>query len=70
MLGRLVRRSYVARNDNDRYELALKLFGLAHLHRPIRRLVAQAAPLMRDLAKYRLQFDEAPSETWACARST
>ena len=36
------------RNASDRYELTLKLFGLAHLHRPIRRLVSQAAPLMRD----------------------
>jgi DNA-binding IclR family transcriptional regulator len=50
MLERLVRRGYVSRNDSDRYELTLKLFGLAHLHRPIRRLVSQAAPLMRELA--------------------
>ena len=50
MLDRLVRRGYVVRNDAERFELTLKLFGLAHLHRPIRRLVAQATPLMRDLA--------------------
>src|SRR5271155_1299974 len=50
MLDRLVRRGYVVRNDADRFELTLKLFGLAHLHRPIRRLVAQATPLMRALA--------------------
>jgi DNA-binding IclR family transcriptional regulator len=50
MLDRLVRRGYVHRNEADRYELTLKLFGLAHLHRPIRRLVAQATPLMRELA--------------------
>ena len=50
MLDRLVRRGYVARNEAERFELTLKLFGLAHLHRPIRRLVAQATPLMRDLA--------------------
>ncbi len=50
MLDRLVRRGYVLRNEADRYELTLKLFGLAHLHRPIRRLVAQATPLMRELA--------------------
>jgi DNA-binding IclR family transcriptional regulator len=50
MLDRLVRRGYVVRNEADRFELTLKLFGLAHLHRPIRRLVAQATPLMRELA--------------------
>jgi DNA-binding IclR family transcriptional regulator len=55
MLERLVRRGYVARNASDRYELTLKLFGLAHLHRPIRRLVSQAAPLMRSLASRALQ---------------
>ena len=51
MLDRLVRRGYVRRNEADRYELTLKLFGLAHLHRPIRRLVSQATPLMRELAQ-------------------
>src|SRR5450755_2636417 len=50
MLDRLVRRGYVLRNESERFELTLKLFGLAHLHRPVRRLVAQASPLMRDLA--------------------
>ena len=55
MLERLVRRGYVARNASDRYELTLKLFGLAHFHRPIRRLVAQATPLMRVLAVHAMQ---------------
>jgi DNA-binding IclR family transcriptional regulator len=55
MLERLVRRGYVARNASDRYELTLKLFGLAHYHRPIRRLVSQATPLMRDLAARTMQ---------------
>jgi len=55
MLERLVRRGYVARTASDRYELTLKLFGLAHYHRPVRRLVAQATPLMRDLAARTLQ---------------
>src|ERR1700677_1449871 len=50
MLERLVRRGYVFRNASDRYELTLKLFGLAHFHRPIRRLVSQATPLMSALA--------------------
>jgi DNA-binding IclR family transcriptional regulator len=55
MLERLVRRGYVFRNASDRYELTLKLFGLAHFHRPIRRLVSQATPLMRGLAGRTMQ---------------
>lgn len=55
MLERLVRRGYVARNASDRYELTLKLFGLAHFHRPIRRLVSQATPMMRTLAARSMQ---------------
>ena len=47
MLDRLVRRGYVARTAAERYELSLKLFALAHQHRPLRRLVAQATPVMR-----------------------
>lgn len=55
MLERLVRRGYVARSASDRYELTLKLFGLAHFHRPIRRLVSLATPLMRALAARSMQ---------------
>ena len=55
MLERLVRRGYVSRNASDRYELTLKLFGLAHFHRPIRRLVSQATPLMSALAARTMQ---------------
>ncbi len=55
MLERLVRRGYVSRNASDRYELTLKLFGLAHFHRPIRRLVSQATPIMRALAARTMQ---------------
>jgi DNA-binding IclR family transcriptional regulator len=55
MLERLVRRGYVFRNASDRYELSLKLFGLAHFHRPIRRLVSQATPLMSALAVRTMQ---------------
>lgn len=51
MLDRLVRRGYVTRNDGDRYALTLKLFGLAQLHQPVRRLVSYATPLMRELAE-------------------
>lgn len=50
MLDRLVRRGYVTRPDGDRYSLTLKLFGLAQLHPPVRRLVSYATPLMRELA--------------------
>jgi DNA-binding IclR family transcriptional regulator len=55
MLERLVRRGYVARNASDRYELTLKLFGLAHFHRPIRRLVSQATPMMHAFTTRSLQ---------------
>jgi DNA-binding IclR family transcriptional regulator len=55
MLDRLVRRGYVARNEGDRYELTLKLFGLAHLHAPVRRLAALTARPMRELAQASLQ---------------
>src|ERR1700722_14916478 len=55
MLERLVRRGYVSRSASDRYELTLKLFGLAHFHRPIRRLVSQATPMMRALAARSMQ---------------
>ena len=55
MLDRLVRRGYVMRSETDRYELTLKLFGLAHLHRPIRHLVAQTTPALRDFANRAFQ---------------
>src|SRR6185369_4928114 len=47
MLDRLVRRGYVTRSDGDRFSLTLKLFGLAQLHAPTRRLASFAMPLMR-----------------------
>ncbi|SLN62678.1 IclR family transcriptional regulator [Roseisalinus antarcticus] len=50
MLDRLARRGYVARVDGDRYALTLKLFGLAQMHAPPRRLASLVTPLMRDLA--------------------
>lgn len=50
MLDRLTRRGYLARRD-DRYELTLKLFTLAHLQPPTRRLVTTATPVMRRLAR-------------------
>lgn len=50
MLDRLVRRGYVERQDGDRFFLTLKMFGLAHFHAPLRRLVSFAAPVMRDFS--------------------
>jgi DNA-binding IclR family transcriptional regulator len=50
MLDRLVKRGYVVRQDGDRYALTLKLFGLAHFHAPIRRLVSFATPIMREFS--------------------
>lgn len=51
MLDRLVRRGYVARLEGDRYLLTLKLFGLAQMHAPTRRLASFATPLMRKLGE-------------------
>jgi DNA-binding IclR family transcriptional regulator len=50
MLDTLVRRGYVERIDGDLHALTLKMFGLAQLHAPTRRLVNFASPLMRQLA--------------------
>ncbi|MEW9806481.1 IclR family transcriptional regulator [Mesorhizobium marinum] len=58
MLDRLVRRGYVTRLEGDRYSLTLKLFGLAQLHAPVRRLVSYATPLMRELAEKSLQANQ------------
>ncbi|WP_274424705.1 IclR family transcriptional regulator [Chelativorans sp. YIM 93263] len=58
MLDRLVRRGYVTRTDSDRYSLSLKLFGLAQMHAPIRRIVSYATPLMRELAENSLQANQ------------
>lgn len=58
MLDRLVRRGYVTRLEGDRYSLTLKLFGLAQLHAPVRRLVSYATPLMRELAERSYQANQ------------
>ena len=51
MLERLVARGYVTRVEGgDRYALTMKLFQLATRHPPLRRLVAQAQPLMDEFA--------------------
>ncbi|VAW20433.1 Transcriptional regulator, IclR family [hydrothermal vent metagenome] len=51
MLDRLVRRNYVRRTEQERYELTLKLFELAHQSPFIRRLVSHATPLVRHFAR-------------------
>src|SRR3569623_1586456 len=51
MLDRLVRRDYIRRTTSDRYVLTLKLFELAHLTPPIRRLVSHATPVLRRFAR-------------------
>jgi DNA-binding IclR family transcriptional regulator len=58
MLDRLVRRGYVTRLEGDRFALTLKLFGLAQLHAPVRRLVSYATPLMRELAEQSYQANQ------------
>ncbi|MCB1445686.1 MAG: IclR family transcriptional regulator [Rhizobiaceae bacterium] len=58
MLDRLVKRGYVTRLDGDRYSLTLKLFGLAQLHAPVRRLASYATPLMRELAETTKQANQ------------
>ena len=50
MLDRLVRRDYVRRTPEDRYEITLKLFELAHARPPLHRMVSQAMPLLRHFA--------------------
>lgn len=52
MLERLVARGYVCRLDGgDRYALTMKLFLLGTGHPPVRRLTAQAQPMMDDFAR-------------------
>jgi len=58
MLDRLVKRGYVTRIDGDRFSLTLKLFGLAQLHAPVRRLVSFAVPVMRELAEASRQANQ------------
>jgi DNA-binding IclR family transcriptional regulator len=58
MLDRLLKRGYVTRIDGDRFSLTLKLFGLAQLHAPVRRLVSFAVPLMRELAETSRQANQ------------
>ena len=58
MLDTLVKRGYVTKLEGDRYSLTLKLFGLAQLHAPVRRLASYATPLMRELAEATRQANQ------------
>lgn len=52
MLMCLESRGYIARSDADeRYSLTLHLFKLAYQHPPIERLITEASPIMRDVAR-------------------
>lgn len=50
MLSCLVRREYVA-NYQDKFSITTKLFRLAQIHPPTRRLIAEAMPIMQELAQ-------------------
>jgi DNA-binding IclR family transcriptional regulator len=52
MLVCLDERGYICQVDADeRYQLTLKFFELAHKHHPLQRLVAAATPLMHEVAE-------------------
>lgn len=55
MVITLARRGYIEQRDGDRYTLTLRLFELAHRHKPIKSLTAAAAPLMLELVHRALQ---------------
>ncbi len=54
MIDALKRREYIELLG-DRYLLTLKLFEIAHRHKPIKSLTAAALPLMRELVNRTLQ---------------
>lgn len=52
MLSVLVRRRYVElRPDSDLYTLTTRMFELAHRHPPMKQLISEALPLMRQAAE-------------------
>ena len=55
MVTALARRGYIEQRNGERYTLTLKLFELAHRHKPIKSLTAAAAPLMLDIVHRALQ---------------
>jgi DNA-binding IclR family transcriptional regulator len=51
MLVCLEERGYISRTGPDeRYQITLKLFEIAHQHHPLQRLIAQARPLVQRIA--------------------
>jgi len=50
MLVCLAERGYISQVPDERFQLTLKLFELAHRHHPLQRFVAKARPLMEDVA--------------------
>lgn len=54
MVNALSGRGYIDQHG-DRYVLSLKLFELAHRHKPVKSLTAAALPLMRELVNRTLQ---------------
>jgi len=51
MLVCLEERGYICQvGPDERYQLTLKLFEVAHLHHPLQRLIAQARPLLHQVA--------------------
>jgi DNA-binding IclR family transcriptional regulator len=55
MLLCLERRGYIAQTEGERYALTLKLFKLVQEHPPTERLIAEALPVMHQLAQETLQ---------------
>ncbi|MEO8312179.1 MAG: IclR family transcriptional regulator [Caldimonas sp.] len=51
MLSVLARRGYLTRHSDGMYRLSMRLFELAHLHPPLKRLLDVALPAMRELAE-------------------
>ncbi|MFZ0886182.1 MAG: IclR family transcriptional regulator [Candidatus Acidiferrales bacterium] len=50
MLVCLAERGYISQvSPDERFQLTLKLFELAHRHHPLRRIVAEARPLMEEV---------------------
>ncbi|MEO8542566.1 MAG: IclR family transcriptional regulator [Betaproteobacteria bacterium] len=50
MVVTLQQRGYLSADENDRYNLTLKMLELSHRQQPLKSLVATATPLMRELA--------------------
>ncbi|MGA8554770.1 MAG: IclR family transcriptional regulator [Candidatus Acidiferrales bacterium] len=52
MLVCLAERGYISQTlPDERFQLTLKLFELAHRHHPLQRIVAKARPLMEEVAQ-------------------